>query len=181
MINKMRIIYHLLACKKGFSVIELAIGLSVSGLFLSAVVYQGTRMMEEAFVQKVQKEIVQYAFYIKQWKSNAMFDDTWDHLSEEGLDEKNKGLWKRVLQEGIASSNNKYCIPSLGKGAYLSMIRKDHTTFFVLGGINGNKTDGPIFTESNALHIANGIKNSGMNADIKKEKNGKCWLCIPIE
>ena len=156
--------------------------LAIAGCFLTTVIYQGANMMEKARLQKTQKEIVQYALYIEQWKNDSLNHASWEVLSEDGLDTNNVTPWKRAVQEGVFSPrqiSQKHRVPPIGKGAYLSVIRNGNSTALIAGAINGNKTNGPIFSQLNAERLLLALQDTGLSAEIRKE-NDKCWLHIFI-
>ena len=175
---------HFLSCKRGFSLIETSIVLAIAGCFLTAIIYQGNNMMEKAFTQKIQKEIVQCALHINQWKSNPFNENTWEELSESGMDPKNVGIWEKAVHEGALSSkqiSTKHKVPSIGNGAYLSAIRDRQKVLLVVGAINGQKTDGPIFTPESAQRLSKALQESGLSAEIKGNALEKHHLLITIE
>ena len=87
--------------------------------------------MEKARAQKIQKEIIQCALCINQWRSDPFVDIPWESLSANGLDLNNTLIWKKMVNEGNISGNqmSPHKVPSLGGGALLSIARINGTIF----------------------------------------------------
>jgi prepilin-type N-terminal cleavage/methylation domain-containing protein len=180
--NKIKSLWRtIVACNKGFSLIEASIVLAISGCLLSGVLYQGTRTMQKTRLQKAHKDIMQCALFVDQWKDGADAGDCWDKLSDNGLDAHNYLVWTHMARDGVLNQNaisRTHRVPSFGNGMHVLMVRHNAGIYLIACGLGPDNKPAGVWPQNRANALCQMVRDSGYAVATRSSGGDKYWLFI---